>query len=181
MSGAADKYNYVFTGRWIPEKGESGQAYASFKYWVSNDLGLGFDYRPLVDDISLTATYRIFTEDPNGWRPALIAGTSEDDFTDKGEEVNSRSYFLTVSKAFNELEFYGVTPAPYIGAVWIEEIDKIRPLAGISLKHRQASLIYQYSGTDSHLTLSRSLNENFSVSAIYWGMKYPGLGFRVRF
>ena len=67
------------------------------------------------------------------------------------------------------------------GAVWIDKLDKLRPLAGVSLKHKEASLMIQYSGTDTHLTLSRSLSDNVSVSAIYWGMKYPGLGFRVRF
>ena len=39
----------------------------------------------------------------------------------------------------------------------------------------------QYSGTDTHLTLSRNLNDNLSVSAIYWGLKFPGLGLRYRF
>ena len=181
MSGAAEQHKFVFTGRWIPEKGDSGQLFSSFKYWIMPDLGIGFDYRPLVDDVSLTATYRLISEDASGWRPAVIMGTSEDDFTEKSIEVNSRSYFLTVSKAFPELEFLGIKPAPYAGAVWIDELDKVRPLAGISFRHKQASLMYQYSGTDSHLTLSRALNKNVSVSAIYWGMKYPGLGMRVKF
>lgn len=181
MSGVSDKHKFVFTGRWIPEKGEAGQVYFSGKYWATSDLGIGFDYRPLVDEISLTATYRLIPEDPSGWRPAVIIGTSVDDFTDKDEDVESRSYYLTISKAFPDLEYMGITPAPYIGSVWIEELEKFRALAGISLRHEHASLIYQYSGTDSHLTLSRSINENLSISAIYWGMKYPGLGLRLRF
>jgi hypothetical protein len=181
VSGAANKYRFVLNGRWIPEKAEAGQAYLSLKYWLTDDFGLGCDYRPLVDQVRLMATYRIISEDPSGWRPAVIAGTSADDFSDKGVEVNSRSYFVTVSKALQDLEFWGITPAPYAGAVWIEELDKVRPLVGISLKHKEASLMYQYSGTDSHLTLSRSLNANVSVSAVYWGMKYPGLAMRFRF
>jgi len=181
VSGVAEKHKFVFTGRWIPEKGDSGQLFSSFKYWATPNLGVGFDYRPLVDDISLTATYRLISEDPTGWRPAIILGTGVDDFTQNGVDVNSRSYFVTVSKALRDHEFLGISPAPYAGAAFIEELDKIRFLAGVSFRHEHASLIVQYSGTDTHLTLSRTLNDNVSVSAIYWGMEYPGLGMRIRF
>ena len=122
------------SGRWIPEKGDSGQIFASFKYWATADLGLGVDYRPLIDNVSITATYRAVSEDPLGWRPAVILGTSEDDFSYKGSDVESRSYFFTLSKAMPDMKFWGVTPSPYAGAVWIEEIDKIRPLVGVHLR-----------------------------------------------
>ena len=181
MSGAAEKHKFVFSGRWIPEKSDAGQVFASFKYWVTDDLGVGFDYRPLVDKISLTATYRLVTEDHCGWRPAVIVGTSVDDFTKDGMDVESRAYFATVSKAFPDAGFMGITPAPYVGAVWIDKLSELRPLAGINLRHDEFSLLYQYSGTNHHLTLSRVLNEHVSVSAIYWGLKYPGLGMRVKF
>ena len=181
MRGAADSYGFVFSGRWIPEKGDSGQLFASFKYWATSDLGLGVDYRPLVDSVTMTATYRAISEDPFGWRPALILGTAEDDFRYKGDDIESRSYFLTISKAMPDMKFFGITPSPYVGATWIEEIDELRPLAGIHLRHEQATLMLQYSGTDTHLSVSRALNENVSMSAIYWGMKYPGLGMRLKF
>ena len=181
MSGVSDSHPIVMSGRWIPEKGDSGQVFASFKYWATADLGLGVDYRPLIDNVSITATYRAVSEDPLGWRPAVILGTSEDDFSYKGSDVESRSYFFTLSKAMPDMKFWGVTPSPYAGAVWIEEIDKIRPLVGVHLRHQEASLTVQYSGTDTHLSLSRSLNDNLSLSAIYWGMKYPGFGMRIKF
>ncbi len=181
MSGAANKKKFVFTGRWIPEKSDAGQVYFSGKYWATDDLGLGLDYRPLVDSVSFTATYRLISEDPCGLRPAVILGTSVDDFSDGGDSVESRSYYLTVSKAFPDAKFWGITPSPYVGAVWINELDELRPLAGINFRHKEASLMVQYSGTDTHLTLTRSLSDNVSVSAIYWGLKYPGLGLRVSF
>ena len=181
MSGAAEKSRFVFSGRWIPEKGDAGKVFASFKYWATDDLGIGIDYRPLVDEVSLTATYRLISEDPCGWRPAVILGTSVDDFSDGGEDVNSRAYFATVSKAFPDAKVWGITPAPYVGAVWIDKLSELRPLAGLSLSHKEASLMIQYSGTDTHLTLSRRLNDHLSVSAIYWGMKYPGVGMRFKF
>ncbi|MDG1362871.1 MAG: hypothetical protein P8Q54_05295 [Akkermansiaceae bacterium] len=129
----------------------------------------------------MTATYRLLSEDPFSWKPAMIVGSAEDDFNYKGQDVESRSYFFTLSKAMPDLEFFGVTAAPYVGAVWIDEIDKVRPLAGVHLRHELATMMIQYSGTDTHLTVSRSINENTSLSAIYWGMKYPGLGIRIKF
>ena len=181
MRGAADKFGFVFSGRWIPEKGDSGQVFFSFKYWLNDDFGLGVDYRPLVDSVTMTATYRAISEDPFGWRPALIVGTSEDDFSYKSDSVESRSYFFTLSKAMPDMEFYGIRPAPYAGAVWIKEIDKVRPLLGLHLRHDLATMMIQYSGTDTHLTISKAINENVAVSGIYWGMKYPGLGLRIKF
>jgi len=181
VSGAADKKKLVLTGRWIPEKSDAGKLFFSVKYWFLDDLGVGFDFRPLTDDVSATATYRVISEDPCNWKPAVLVGTSVDDFTDGDDSVESRAYFLTVSKAFPKAEFWGITPAPYVGAVWIDELDDLRPLAGINLRHKEASLMIQYSGTDTHLTLSRALTDEISVSAIYWGMKYPGLGLRLRF
>ena len=181
MSGASNDYKFVFTGRWIPEKADAGQLFASFRYWLTKDLGLGFDYRPLIDQVSFNATYRLVNEDPKSWRPAVILGTSYDDFSSGGEEVESRSYFATVSRALPDLKFWGITPAPYVGAVWITKLDEIRPLAGVNLTHKEASLMVQYSGTDTHLTLSRRINDNLSISAIYWGLKYPGAALRYRF
>ena len=181
MSGVSDKKKFAFSGRWIPEKGDAGQIFFSAKYWVTNDLGIGIDYRPRVDHISWTATYRALSEDVESWRPALILGTSVDDFTEGSTQVESRSYFATFSKSFNDHKLWGITAAPYVGAVYIDKLDKVRPLAGVNFRHKEASLMIQYSGTDTHLTLTRSLSDNLSVSAIYWGLKYPGLGMSLRF
>lgn len=181
MSGVGNGFKFVLTARWIPEKSDAGQQFFSFRYWLTRDLGMGFDYRPLIDQFSFNATYRLISEDANGWRPAVLLGTSYDDFSSGGLEVESRAYFATVSKALPDLEFWGITPAPYAGAVFISELDKVRPLVGVNLTHKEASLMVQYSGTDTHLTLSRRINDNLSISAIYWGLKYPGAGLRFRF
>ena len=142
---------------------------------------MGFDYRPLIDQFSFSATYRLISEDPKGWRPAVVIGTTYDDFTSNGVEVASRAYFATVSKAMPKLKVLGITPSPYVGAAWISRLDELRPLAGVRFSHKEASLMLQYSGTDTHLTLSRRINDNLSFSAIYWGLKYPGAALRVRF
>ena len=181
MSGVANQFKFVLTARWIPEKTDAGQQFTSFRYWLTGDLGVGFDYRPLINQFSFNATYRLVSEDPNGWRPAVLLGTSYDDFTSGDIQSESRAYFATASKAMPGLKFLGITPAPYVGAVWITRFDDVRPLAGIHLTHKYASLMVQYSGTDTHLTLSRRINDNLSLSAIYWGMRYPGAALRFRF
>ncbi|MGC6460020.1 MAG: hypothetical protein ACON4R_16840 [Akkermansiaceae bacterium] len=181
MSGVANDYRFVLTGRWIPEKTDAGQLFSSFRWWITKDLGLGFDYRPMVDQVTFNATFRLVSEDPKGWRPAVLLGTSYDDFSFGGEETESRSFFATVSKALPDLKFLGITPAPYFGVAWITELDDLRPLAGVNLTHQAVSLMVQYSGTDTHLTVSRRINDNLSLSAIYWGLKYPGVAFRYRF
>ena len=183
MSGAstAQSTKFVTTGRWIPEKGDAGQIFLSMAYWVTDDWSLGVDYRPLVDSLELTSTYRLISEDPNGWRPGVILGTSKEDFTDGGIELESRAWFGTVSKALPKIEPLDLSISPYAGAVWIHEFDDLRPLAGVNISHPFASLMVQYSGTDTHLTLSKSITPQVSVSAIYWGLKYPGVGMRFRF
>jgi hypothetical protein len=181
VSGVANHYKFVLTARWIPEKSDTGQQFMSLRYWVTQDLGVGFDYRPLIDQLKFNATYRLVSEDPRGWRPAILLGTSFDDFTSKGVQTESRSYFATVSKAMPRLKFLNITPSPYMGAAWIDRINEIRPLTGINFIHKEASLMLQYSGTDTHLSLSRKISDNLSLSAIYWGMKYPGAALRFRF
>lgn len=169
------------TARWIPEKGDAGQIFTSMAYWVTDDWSLGIDYRPLVDSLELTSTYRLISEDSEGWRPGVILGTSKEDFTDGGIELESRAWFGTVSKALPRIEPFDFTISPYAGAVWIEEFDDLRPLAGVNISHSFASLMVQYSGTDTHISISKNITPNVSVSAIYWGLKYPGIGLRFRF
>lgn len=181
MSGVANEFKFVLTARLIPEKTDAGQQFTSFRYWVTGDPGVGFDYRPLIDQVSFNASYRLVSEDPKGWRPAVLIGTSYDDFTSGGVQTESRTYFATFSKAMPRFKFLGITPSPYIGVAWITKLDEVRPLAGINLVHKEASLMVQYSGTDTHLSLSRRINDKLSISAIYWGLKYPGAALRVRF
>jgi len=100
------------------------RAFLSFKYWATSDLGIGLDYRPLTDELDPTLTYRLVTEDAAGWRPAVIFGTSVDDFTFRGEAVSSRSYFATISKAFPQQKFWQITPFHY----WFNLAGLIRTL-----------------------------------------------------
>jgi hypothetical protein len=181
VSGTAGTTKLVLTTRWIPEKGDAGQWYNSAAFWVTPDIGLGLDYRPLVDEVNFTATWRAFAEDPDGWRPAVILGSAVDDFTVGDEEIESRSVFGTVSKALPRFEDLNLTVSPYAGATYIHELEDLRAVGGVVLRHDFLTAIVQYSGTDTHLTISKGITDRVSASFILWGMEYPGLGLRVAF
>jgi len=182
VSGAASHPSkWTLSGRWIPEKGDAGQLYSSVAYWVTEDWSIGLDYRPLVNEANWTTLYRLISEDPHSWKPAIILGSTADDFTDGQVEINSRTAFVTVSKALPKWDSIDLTASPYAGAVWVNEIKEIRPLAGLNLRKDDWSILTQYSGTNFHLTLSYRLNDQLSLSALYWGLKYPGVSLRYRF
>ena len=172
MRGANDGKlpKLIFNSRWIPEKSDSGQAYFSLRAVVHPDVTLGADYRPLSEDVGLLATWRVFSE-TDKW-PALVVGTSHDDFTDGDEEVDSQTLYGSLSKYLGDLG--PVEVAPYIGGAYIFELDDLRLLGGINLRYKDWSLLAQYSGTDTHLTAGWDF-DSIRISAVYWGLKYPGL------
>ena len=181
MNADGGRTKLVLTSRWIPEKGDAGQIYNSAAFWVTPDIGLGVDYRPLVDEVNFTATWRAFAEDPDGWRPAVIFGSAVDDFTVGDEQIESRSVFGTVSKALPRIDGLNLTISPYAGAAYIHKLEDLRPVGGVVLRHDFLTAIVQYSGTDTHLTLSKSITDRTSLSFILWGMELPGVAMRIAF
>ena len=109
-----------------------------------------------------------------GWQPAVILGTSHDDFN----EIQSQSYYGTVSKFLGEAG--GFRFSPFLGAAFIEELSDLRPVGGIHIRNGVWSAMFSHSGTDEHLSISRQLG-NHSASFVYWGLKYPGLAWTYRF
>ena len=187
MSGATEQtaegnpIRGVITSRWIPEKGDSGKLYGSVAFWLTEDFSLGADYRPLADKAGITATWRVFSEDPDNWKPALILGTTVDDFRVADREIESRAFFGTLSKALPRIDALNLTLSPYVGAAYIHKLEELRPVGGLTLRHQSFSLMVQYSGTDTHLSLSRKITGNLGASFILWGMEMPGVALRWRF
>ena len=136
-------------------------------------LSGGFDYRPLSNDIDFAANWRAVSE-KKGWQPAVIFGTSNDDFT----EIKSQSYYGTVSKYLGELGNFQFSP--YTGATYIEELGDLRPVAGLHIRNGLWSTMFSYSGANEHLSFSRQIG-NHTASLIYWGLKYPGVSWTFRF
>ena len=136
-------------------------------------LSGGLDYRPLSNDIDFAANWRAVSE-KKGWQPAVIFGTSNDDFN----EIKSQSYYGTVSKYLGELGNFQFSP--YTGATYIEELGDFRPVAGLHVRNGAWSAMFSYSGANEHLSLSRLIG-NHTTSVIYWGLKYPGVSWTFRF
>ncbi|MCP4849605.1 MAG: hypothetical protein GY899_16830 [Verrucomicrobiaceae bacterium] len=187
MSGASEQtaegnpIKGVISSRWIPEKGDAGKIYGSVSFWLTQDFSLGADYRPLADKAGITATWRALSENPDSWKPAIILGTSVDDFRVDDREIQSRAFFGTLSKALPKIDALNLTLSPYAGAAYIDELDELRPVGGLTLRHESFSLMVQYSGTDTHLSLSRKISGNLGASFILWGMEMPGVALRWRF
>ena len=103
--------------RWIPEKPDHGQWYLNLSYQITDGLRTGMDYRPVTNEASLLVNWRVFPENDT-WRPALILGTSNDDFND----VNSQSYYGTLSRYL--FTAAGTNVSLYGGATYIDELNE---------------------------------------------------------
>ena len=150
-------------------------------FWLTDNFSLGLDYRPLADKAGITSTWRAISEAPGGWKPALIFGTTVEDFRIAGREIESRAFFGTLSKALPAIDALNLTLSPYAGAVYLDQLQELRPIGGVTLRHQQFSLMVQYSGTDTHLSLSRKITGDLGASLILWGMEMPGVALRWRF
>ena len=125
---AGDTTKLIFSFRWIPEKDDNGQIYFALRYVVHPDVSIGFDVRPLTGDVGFLATWRALEETER--RPALVLGTSNDDFTVGGVEENSQTLYGMLAKSL-----FNVGPvhvAPYAGAAWIFDLDDLRPFGGVN-------------------------------------------------
>lgn len=171
----------VITSRWIPEKNDSGQLFGSVSLWLTPDFALGADYRPLVDKLSITSTWRILSGSPKSWKPSVILGTMADDFMIANQQIESRAYFGTLSKALFSIDSLNLVLAPYAGAAYIDKLEELRPVGGLTMRLDAFSLMVQYSGTDTHLSLSRKITDDLGGSIILWGMEMPGVALRWRF
>jgi hypothetical protein len=169
LSWPEDPMGFTLYSRWIPEKPDHGKLYFNLSYQATESLRIGVDYRPLTDDVSLLANWRVFSED-DGWRPALILGTSNDDFGD----INSQSYYGTLSKHLFEVG--GVNVSGYGGATFIEKLGEVRAVGGVHLRKGAWSSMLMYSGVDEHVSITRTFG-NHSLTFLMFDLKLPGLAY----
>jgi len=159
--------------RWIPEKPPHGQWHTNFSYQFTDSFRAGVDYRPLTGDVSILANWRVFSEDDT-WRPALILGTSNDDFDD----VNSQAYYATLSKHIGTIKKTHFSL--YGGATYIEALNEIRPVGGLYLSQGPWSGLLMYSGVDEHVSISRKLGKH-TLTFLMFDLKLPGLAYSYQF
>lgn len=172
MSAGGKAPKWQASARWIPEKPDSGELYASFSYFLHERVAVGFDYRPLVDKVALNANVRALVETKD--RPGIVLGTATDEFGD----VASRHYYGTVSKYMGEWNSIGFSP--YAGAAFIEELDELRGIGGLHMRYEDWSAMWQYTGVDLHFTTSYQVAPGHVVSFIAFDMDKLGLAYFVR-
>ena len=172
MSAGGEPPKLQLSARWIPDKPDTGELYASFTYFLHPQLGVGMDYRPLVDEVAITGTWRALPE--TATRPGIVIGTAQDEFGD----VSSRHYYGTLSKRLGE--WYEVGISPYVGASYIDELEEWREIGGLHLRYDKVSLLLQYTGVDTHLTLSYALPHNQTVSVVAFDLDLWGLAWFIR-
>lgn len=173
MSGRDDEpIRWRFAARWIPEKSDAGQWYGSIQFGLLDNLWVGADWRPRVDEVNWIANWRVLDETAD--RPALILGTMVDDF----DETQSRHYYATLSKNVGSIEvgpLGEVHVSPFGGATYIEELEEVDLAGGLHLRAGASSAMIQYTGVNTHLTLSHTLDAGVTVSFVWWGLEFPGL------
>lgn len=142
-------------------------------YQLVKNLRVGADIRPLTGDVSLLANWRALPE--TATRPALILGTSHDEFGDTA----SQSYYGTLSKhlfSHNEFNF-----SAYAGATYIEKLDDLRPVGGAVISRGKWSSTIMYSGEDTHWVITKKLKNNQSLSLLFFALDLPGVAYGVSF
>ena len=173
LSWPQEPLGFSLYGRWIPDKPPHGEWYMNLSDQATDWLRVGVDYRPRTDDVSLLANLRVFPEN-DGWRPALILGTSNDDFGD----INSDSYYATLSKHLFEVG--GTNVSLYGGATYIDELDELRPVGGLHLRKDAWSALFMYSGVDEHVSISRDFG-NHTLTFLLFDLDLPGIAYGFRF
>ena len=173
LSRPEEPLGLSFFSRWIPEKPDHGQWYLNVSYQLFENFRAGIDYRPLTEDFGAIANWRVFPES-DAWRPALVIGTSNDDFG----SINSQSLYGTFSKGLFEL--MSVEFSAYGGATYIEALDDLRPVGGIHLRRDAWTAMFMYSGVQEHLTLSRGLGSH-TISFVLFDLQLPGLAYGFQF
>lgn len=169
LEPAKKPLGFSFYSRWIQEKPDHGKLYFNLSYQVTESFRAGVDYRPLTSDFGLLANWRILSEDDH-WRPAIILGTSNDDF----DEVNSQSFYGTISKylfSHNDIHFSG-----YAGATYIEKLNELRPVGGTVISYQDWSTTIMYSGVDTHWVLSKRFDKQ-TLSFVLFALDLPGLAY----
>ena len=159
--------------RYMPEKGDHGKVASTLTYRLTDRLTLGADYRPLSYDLTAIGSIRLLDE--STWRPALVVGTSADEFNSE----LSQAYHLILSKKI--FDKGGISVSPYLGPIYIQELEKFNVVGGLTLRHGKTSLMGMWSGTDTHLVAKYDITKHLSAGVVWWGLRTTGVTVSLQF
>ncbi len=187
VRGAADgkerNWRWTFSSRYVKDiPQERARIRNTLMYAVTPSFQAGVEYNPLKERVGISplANWRVLDEE--GWRPALILGTS----SDRIGTPHGQSFYATVSKTF-EAET-GLPVAPYAGVAYGTFEDELNPIGGGSVYWTgRVSTTHLYDGKNVHHLLNVGVTDRFSIGILYVTQKrdagdpYWGLTWGFRF
>jgi len=178
----------LLSTRWITGKTDGGKLYASMSYVLHKNIAIGLDYRPLIDKVEFMGNWRILPERQLGkWSPALVLGTSREDYTIAHVEKESRAYYATLSKSLFQYSSgeSAVNFSPYVGAAYLDAFDDLRLIGGLHVRKSKFAGLLQHSGRNMHVSVSYDWSNMSTVSFLFWGVDkgfdLPGLSLTYRY
>ncbi len=172
---SSDYFGIAASVRYMPQKGDHGKVASTLTYSFTDRLTLGVDYRPLSDDLTVIGSIRLMDE--STWRPTVVVGTSADEFG--SDSILSQAYHVIFAKKLFEYE--GISVSPYIGPMYIQEMDEVKVTGGLTLRKDKVSLMGMWSGTDAHIVAKYDLTENLSAGVVWWGLETAGITVGLKF
>jgi len=169
-----DPAGWSFHTRWIPTKPPHGQEYYNISYQATPRLRVGVNWRPKTGDVSPLINYLVKSEGKEWYELAAIAGFSNNDYG----EINSDALYATASKALYHKD--KLTISAYGGGVHIFELAETRGVGGAIFRYDQTSIALQYSGVDTHATISQNFGKHI-VSFFMFDLEKPGIAYSYKF
>lgn len=160
---------WTYSIRVIPGEIKRAQWRNTLTYRVTDDLQVGVEYNPMVDQVGPLFNWRIAREGPN--QPAVMIGTS----SDRIGTPYGQSYYIVFSKEV--VDGLGL----YAGASYSEFEDTILYPAGASFRFddRWGGMLI-YDGRNFNPLVSYSW-DTCSLSVLLARMRHPGVSFSVGF
>ncbi len=127
-------------------------------YQVTDALRVGVEANPKDDDYGALLNYRVWSEE--GWRPALIVGTS----SDRIGTPSGRAYYATFSKDVEQE--IGLPIAPFIGPAFGEFEDEWRLVGGVNVRWTERiTTMHTWDGENLHHMANHAF-DGFSLGIV---------------
>lgn len=185
VRGTADgkerDWRWTFSSRYVKDiPAERPRIRNTLMYAVTPSFQAGLEFNALKEELGPLVNWRAVAEE--GWRPALILGTS----SDRIGTPHGQAFYATLSK--NLEPETGLPVAPYIGASYGTFEDELDPIAGGNVYWtRRFWTTHLYDGKNVHHILNAQVTDRLTAGILYVTQKddpgdpYWGLTWGFRF